>query len=213
MAAALAVFVFRFFAGKERDGKIVFAILCFSVYYGVLIFGTIVSKVMTANIFVDRYLFFAVGLLWLFAAIMLSDDKRIFCVALIAAVAIGAGTYVIQFKAEYGNSADEEIEFLRENIAEGDVLFCIGGHEELENCIPFYTYLDVDTAELTFIYPLDNAIKTADERGVTLWIAVLDGYSPSEEELTLLRENGLTLQKEADFEFDRYRCEFDRAAR
>ncbi len=213
MAAALSFFAFGFFVRKERDGRYVFAILCFSVYYGVLIFGTIVSKIMTANIFVDRYLFFSVGLLWLFAAIVLSDDKRLFCAALVAVVAIGAGTYMIQFKAEYGNSADEEIEFLRENIAEGDVLFCIGGHEELQNCIPFYTYLDVDTAELTFIYPLDNAIKTADERGVTLWIAVLDGYSPSEEELTLLRENGLTLQKEADFEFDRYRCEFDRAAR
>ena len=74
-AAALVMFFYTVFYRKNRDAKYIFAILCFSVYYGVLVFGTIISKIMTANIFVDRYLFFAVGLLWMFAAIICSRNS------------------------------------------------------------------------------------------------------------------------------------------
>ena len=73
---------------------------------------------------------------------------------------MGAGTYSMEIKTEYANSADEEIAFLRDNVGKGDVLFCIGQHEELQNCIPFYTYLDSEGEELTFVYPLENAIET-----------------------------------------------------
>ncbi len=207
VAAAFVMFAYMVCIKRKRDPEYIFAILCFSVYYGVLIFGTIISKIMTANIFVDRYLFFAVGLLWMFAAIMFSDDKRIFCAAIAVILAIGAGTYTLEIRTEYKNSADEEIAFLGDNVGKGDVLFCIGGHEELQNCIPFYTYLDSNGEELTFVYPLENAIETARENGSTLWIAVLEGSSPSEEELAMLDDSGLSLQKQTDFEFDRYRCE------
>ena len=205
-AAALVMFFYTVFYRKNRDAKYIFAILCFSVYYGVLVFGTIISKIMTANIFVDRYLFFAVGLLWMFAAIMFSDDKRIFTAAILVTLIVGAGTYSTEIKTEYGNSADEEIAFLRDNVGKGDVLFCIGQHEELQNCIPFYTYLDSEGEELTFVYPLENAIETARDNGTVLWIAILEGYEPSDEQLRILKNNSLSLQKQADFEFDRYRC-------
>ena len=68
-------------------------------------FGTLVSKVMTANIFVDRYLFFAHGLIWLFSAIVLADilkeRKRLLFITCIFIVYIGAVGFVDMWKIEY----------------------------------------------------------------------------------------------------------------
>ncbi len=208
IGAALALFIYKTVYKKSHDRKYYYAICCFSVYYGVLIFGTVVSKIMTANIFVDRYLVFSMGLLWLFAAIVLSDEKKIFFAALAATIVIGACTYVTEYRIEYENTADEEIEFLRENLGEGDVLFCIGGHEEMENCIPFYTYLDDATPDITFVPTLENAIDTAQRNNATLWVAVFEGAAPSDEDQAVLDARGLRITKAADFLFDRYECEF-----
>ena len=213
MLSAIAVFIVNVVNKKNIGADMVFALCAFSVYYGVLIFGTIISKLMSANIFVDRYLFFSTGLLWLSAAVMLSREKKTWIAAVIASLAVGACTYHVMYNTEYKNTADEEIAFLRENIGEGDVYFSIGGHEEMQNCIPFYTIIDPDTAELEFVYPLDKAIAEADERGTTLWVSVLDGFAPSDEDLKMLEEGGLFLDKQADFEFDRYRCSFYKATR
>lgn len=211
MATAVALIIADIVVKKRKDDAKIYALCCFSVFYGVLIFGTIVSRIMTANIFVDRYLFFATGLLWLCAAVVLPENDRMFYTALIVTAFIAVFTYSGALRTEYGNSATEEIEFLRENVNEGDVLACIGGHEEMENCIPFYTYVDKDTAELEFVYPLEEAVKVSKERGSTLWIAVLDGFSMSDEDMDILQNGGLTPDKAADFEFDRYRCELYRA--
>ena len=213
MAASVVIFAYWLISGKDRGADKVFGAYCFVVYYGVLIFGTIVSKVMSGNIFTDRYLFFATGLLWLSAAIILSQEKKIFCVTVVATLLIGVVTYSGMYKNEYGNSADEEIGFLRANINEGDVLYTIGGHEELQNCIPFYTYVDDDTCELEFVYPLEEALRVSKERKTTLWIAVMEGSGPSEDDEEILQREGIVLSKEADFEFDRYKCEMYKAVR
>ncbi len=213
IAAALFIWAQNVFYKRSKEPGYIFAICCFSVYYGVLVFGTIISKIMTANIFVDRYLFFAVGLLWMFAAIVFSDDKRLWYAALAVSLVTGACTYSLELRTEYGSSADEEIAFLRENIGEGDVLFCVGQHEELQYCIPFYTYLDSKTPEITFVPSLENAIETAEERGTTLWVAILDGYDLSPKDRAILENRGLKLYKAADFDFDRYMGEFDKITR
>ena len=57
---------------------------------------------------------------------------------------------------------------------------------------------------------IEEAINEAQKRGSTLWITVLDGYMPDEEDMELLSSNGLSMTKMADFEFDRYRCEMFR---
>ena len=206
MAAALVLFI-RDAAVKRRwDTESLYAVFCAGTYYGVLLFGALVCALMKANIFVDRYLFFSAGLLWLFASSVMSRDARRFYAAVAAVVFIGICSYMVGYRMEYGNRADEEISFLRENMEEGDVLFCIGGHEEMENCIPFYTYLDKDAADLEFVYPLEEAVKTAGDRGTVLWIAVLDGYDISDEDGDILEKYGLKPEKAADFDFDRYKC-------
>ena len=210
MLASLIIVACRLRSRKGDIQKEIFALCAFSVYYGVLLFGTAVCALMDANIFVDRYLFFSLGLLWLSAAVILADDDRSYYAALAAVLMIGIFSYGIELRTEYGTSADEEIEFLRANIREGDVYFSIGGHEEMQNCIPFYTYLDKETPELSFVYPLERAIEESEARGTVLWITVLDGYSPSGEDMDTLRRHGLSMVKSADFEFDRYKCEMYR---
>ncbi len=212
VAAAAIGLVIRDIASKTEDKKqTIFAAASFLTYYGVLIFGTAVCKIMTANIFVDRYLFFAIGGLWLCAAIMLGRKPSSFYVAAAAALIIGICTYSSMIVTEYGNSADEEMAFLRANVREGDVYVSIGGHEEMQNCIPFYTYLDSECAELEFVSSLEPAIKRAKERGSTLWISVLENSAVPGEDEEILKEYGLKMRKMADFEFDRYRCEFYKA--
>ena len=213
MLGCLAIFAYKVIKKRIDGPEEIFAICSFTVYYGVLLFGTVVCALMDANIFVDRYLFFSTGLLWLFAAIILAGAEGTFRGALVLTLIIGICSYSVEYRTEYGRSADEEIAFLRDNISEGDVYYSIGGHEEMQNCIPFYTYLDKQTAELTFVYPLEEAIKESNERGTVLWISVLDGFEPDNEEIRLLEDNGLTMKKMADFEFDRYKCEMYRVDR
>ena len=213
MLTGIVLFTVDLVRSKNPDPKSIYAIFCFGSYYGVLIFGTVISKIMSANVFVDRYLFFATGLLWLFVAIVLPHRKKIGVLAVAAIIVTGVYTYSVQYHMEYDNSANEEIAFLRENIGAGDILYCMGGHEELENCIPFFTYLDKDTNDLTFVYPLDEAIRTSVQNGTTLWIAVLDGFTPSEEDMQILSENGLSMEHAADFDFDRYKCEMYKVTR
>ena len=212
MMTALALLVAGFVKKEGNRYERIFALCSFLVYYGVLLFGTLISKIMTANIFVDRYLFFATGLLWLSAAVILASSEKIAIAAFAASLAVGACSYAVEYKTEYSVSASEEISFLRSSIKDGDVYYSIGGHEEMQNCIPFYTYLDKETPELEFVTPLEEAVLISQERGVTLWVSVLDGYEPSEDDLKTLEKYGLSLEKEANFEFDRYRCEMFKAA-
>ena len=213
MLAALVIFAAALIRRRRAERDEIYALCCFTVYYGVLIFGTILSRIMTANIFVDRYLFFSTGLLWLFAAVIIGKNRRFAVPAFAAVLMVGICSYTVEFKTEYSETADEEIAFLRENIKEGDRYYSIGGHEEMQNCIPFYTYLDADTAELTFTTPLEEALIRSGEEGTTLWISVLDGYSPSEDDKSTLEKYGATMEKKADFAFDRYRCQFYKVTR
>lgn len=210
MFSLLAYAVIRFIANRDRSSATIFSLCCFAVYYGVLLFGTAVSKVMTANIFVDRYLFFSTGLLWLFAAIQIGKlPEKIDIVFLGVLLFISVCSYKVEYNIEYGNSADEEITFLSQNIKEGDLFFDIGGHEEMQNCIPFLSLVS-DGPELTYMYPLEDALAAAKANDVTLWISVLDGYEADYEQKMLIEVYGYTPTKVSDFEFDRYKCELYR---
>lgn len=212
MGAALVIFAAGFINKKGRDKESIYAFLCFAVYYGVLIFGTIISKIMTANIFVDRYLFFATGLLWLFAAITFGKSHRnIYIAALLATLFVGVCVYMVEYKTEYSNSADEEIAVLRENVNEGDAFLGLGGHEELENCIPFYSMVDKDTKELQVVRSLDKALAYLEEHPEnTVFIGVFPDYEFTGEDISNMSLHGVNPEKIADFDFDRYTCELYR---
>ncbi len=173
--------------------KNLYALSCFLIYYGVLVFGTIVSKIMTANIFVDRYLFFSMGLLWLFFALQASELKKpLYIAVIILELLVGTATYAEAFRSEYAKGADDLIAYLDQNVRDGDLLYTVEDAEGLSLSLPFYDDRLTDYEEL-------NALREASGSGHTIWCAVLDGYEYSPEEL-----EGLKLYPVGDFSFDRY---------
>ena len=172
-----------------------YALAMFFVYYGVLVFGTIISKLMTANIFVDRYLLFAHGMLWLFFAIEGGKFKKYYYVFIVIEVLCGIFGYVSEYNIEYANNPDELVSFLEANVEDGDVLYTIEDNEELAFCLPFY---EID---LTNYEDLGEAISAANANNGDIWLTVIDYSDYNFKELT---ENGLLAEKEGTFSFDRY---------
>ncbi|MBQ7564427.1 MAG: glycosyltransferase family 39 protein [Lachnospiraceae bacterium] len=161
----------------------------FLIYYCVLLFGTVVSKVMTANIFVDRYLFFAIGLLWLFFAIEAGTlQKPLVYGILILELLAGIAGFLQAYQSEYAGNAEELIAFLEENVKPGDQLYTLEDAEGLSLSLPFY-----DDA-LTNVESPDDL-----DPDKTIWCAILTGYDYSPKEL-----DGFSLEPVGDFAFDRY---------
>ncbi|MCR5108748.1 MAG: glycosyltransferase family 39 protein [Lachnospiraceae bacterium] len=182
----------RLILKREMSREYIYTFACFFIYYGVLVFGTAVSKLMTANIFVDRYLFFSMGLLWLAVAILTSklEDKYIY-IFLAGEVLIGIFSYKNAYASENAGDAGELIAFLNDNVSEGDLLYTVEDAEGLALSLPFYddrliNYEDMDDIE-------------AKRRGHKVWVAVLDGF---ENDKDVPDKNRLLFMDE--YSFDRY---------
>lgn len=189
----------RFLLNKNRTKADYFALLCFLTYYGVLIFGTIISKIMTANIFVDRYLFFAIGLIWLFFAVECSTLKKELLYAVFAFVIMcGIAGYIQEYRIEYTKGIEEFLPVLKSQAKEGDILYTIEDHEELAFCLPFYA------PELTNYEVLDEAVAALKE-GSTLYCTVLDGAS---EDIRQIDPHAFTIELLGEYHFDRYSFQF-----
>ncbi|MCR5357522.1 MAG: glycosyltransferase family 39 protein [Lachnospiraceae bacterium] len=198
---SLCIFLLmRSFIRKEKTLKDVYSLYCFAVFYLVLLFGTAVSKVMTANIFVDRYLFFSLGLIWLFFAVEAGSlDKVFIYFIIIFELTVGIFSYVQAFTGEYAPGSDETIIWLKENVSPGDTLYTLEEYEELAYCLTFYD------PNLTNCETLDEAVDTAGEHNV--WMAVLDGYDETDECAAYfdeIGEKGYTCEYVSAFRFDRY---------
>ncbi|MCR4738869.1 MAG: glycosyltransferase family 39 protein [Lachnospiraceae bacterium] len=179
---------------KEKTLQDLFSLSCFLTYYGVLVFGTIVSKIMTANIFVDRYLFFSMGLLWLFVSIQSASlPKKYGYIFLVTEVFIGCIGYCNAYNSEYRGDPHRLISYLKENVNEGDILYTIEDAEGLALCLPFY---DDRLRNIEDIGDVER--EKADH---TVWVAILDGYDPDSAEKEL---DDNTLIPKGDFSFDRY---------
>ena len=208
--------VIRLFGDHTRDD--IFALYCFIMFYGVLLFGTVVSKMMTANIFVDRYLFFALGLIWLFFSIEAGSLKKplVYCIIMLELLT-GFYSYTQAFTAEYARGTDEMTAWLDKNVSEGDSLYTLEDYEELAWCLPFYD------DRLTNYETLDEAVTAAG--GNNVWVAVMNGYE-DETAAELPKDNpgyaayaseledaGYSLEYENVFRFDRYMFKMFRLVR
>jgi len=193
------------YESEERSELIdeCYALAMFAVYYGVLVFGTIVSKIMTANIFVDRYLLFAHGMMWLFFSIEAGKLKKYYMVFLIIEIAACMCGYLNEFKIEYSSDATAVIEYLQKNVEDGDILYTIEDSEEMAFCLPFY-----DEA-LTNYEDLSEAVKAAKDNNSDLWLTVID-YS--DYDFKELEDYNLKAVDKETFEFDRYKFDIYRLA-
>ncbi len=178
LAVIMVALVVAFILKKDKSKKDYYSFLCFVTYYGVLVFGTVVSKIMTANIFVDRYLFFAMGLLWLFPSIYIgtiTEDitlmgikisaKKLAYALLAFEIIIGICSYVREYGIEYQKGCDVLISYLNENVSENDVLYTDESNEELKFCLRVYE------PKLEYCDTLDMALNIAKEKGSKVWVA------------------------------------------
>ncbi|MCR5508445.1 MAG: hypothetical protein K6F34_07145 [Lachnospiraceae bacterium] len=195
--------IFLFARALIRPGKTVndaFSLYCFAVFYLVLLFGTAVSAVMSANIFVDRYLFFSLGLVWLFFSIEAGHLKKtvIFFVILIE-ISTGIFSYIQAYSSEYAPGANETIGWLKDNVSNGDALYTLEEYEELAWCLTFYD------PNLKNCETLKEAVDTAGDGRI--WLAVMNGYEDNEDYRGYsdeIKENGFTAAYIGTFRFDRY---------
>lgn len=192
----MLLLILKFVLNKNRKRYDYYAFLCLITYYGVLVFGTVVSKLMTANIFVDRYLFFATGLIWLFFAIEAGTLRKDFIYLIMAfEIALGIIGYRNEYQIEYADGVDTLQTFLSANVSKNDVLYTLEDYEELAYCLPFYS------PGLTNYEALSDAAASALASGGALWCAVMDDYPYDGEELAAY---GLRMDFSGDFRFDRY---------
>lgn len=172
-----------------------YAISMFLVYYGVLVFGTVISKFMTANIFVDRYLLFAHGMLWLFVAIEAGRFEKYYYVIIVVFIFVGICGYINEYKIEYSENPDKLIAFLDSYVDSGDILYAVEDSEEMAFCLPFYD------EELTNYENLKEAIKAKEDTNENMWISVID-YA--EYDFSELEGYGFEANYVDTFTFDRY---------
>ncbi len=199
-----ALFVYTLIAAvKTKQLLHMYTLFCFTIYYLVLLFGTAVSKIMTANIFVDRYLFFSCGLIWLFFSVEISylfahkgslQARKWAWVSLPFVVLIGVSTYRTQWDLEYGTDPSEMIRYLDTHVKPGQGLLTYADSEALYWCLPFY-------APALQAYKTEQEAANALDSGEidTLWLAVDEGYSlPGES------PGNDPPVFDGDFRFDRY---------
>lgn len=202
--------IIRIFKEPEKSGADMYALFIFMIYYGVLLFGTAVSRIMTANIFVDRYLFFAFGLIWLFFSIeganltAKSDviKTAAFYIFLVFTLVIGIFVYRSEREIEYKVNPDEMISYLNENIREGDALVISADTEALYWCLNFYKPGFINCKNIDEAMTLLN-----DGECENVWIAVDISCGATLEELGLSTQNPELID---DFLFDRYEMELYR---
>jgi len=189
-----------------------YAVYGFLAYYGVLLFGTVISKIMTANIFVDRYLLFSHGFLWIFYALSVSTlcrdneevkgfyaGKTLFLSCVILEICIGIIGYIKEYKIEYSTNPAALKEYLSENVGEGDVLYTIEDNEEMAFCLPFYE------EKLTNYEELNEALNNANSQSKNLFVSVIDyKEGDTESDIRVIINDGFKKMSEDDFVFDRY---------
>ncbi|HCM92499.1 MAG TPA: hypothetical protein DIS78_08055 [Lachnospiraceae bacterium] len=188
---------------KNKTVGDLYIIYCFILYYIVLLFGTVISRIMTANIFVDRYLFFALGLIWLFFAREAATLKKWAAYLIVMLeIVIGTNAYNIAYASEYAPGVRELTGWLNQNVSEGDSLYTLEGSEELACCLPFYN------GDLVNYETLDDAVNAANEvPGSEVFVAVLDSFEGTEDYDTAIKEiqdKGYGIEYISEFRFDRY---------
>ena len=192
LAVLILLLLIRFVLNKSRSLDDWFAVCCFATYYGVLIFGTAVSKIMTANIFVDRYLFFAFGAIWLFFSISVSALRKNYQIVIFGFLLV-AGTigYIKEYQIEYTDGLDTMRTVCDANFEAGDGTISFEESDAIAECLGFYY------PELTH-YPVEEI----DEIEGNIWCIVTEEYI--QYFMDFMEKNPYDADFLGDFRFDRY---------
>ena len=196
---------------KEHASLHMYALFMFLIFYGVLAFGAIISRLMTANIFVDRYLFFSFGLIWLFYSIegvsfteKFKAGKILYFILLVFTIVIGVCTYTNEFKSEYANSPDSMCSYLNDNVSDGDLIIPVAETEAAFRCLRFYE------PKLNYCGDLNSALELFENgQCQSIWI-VVDKEDSSLEDLQGIADTEEKPRFIDEYNFDRYDFELYR---
>ena len=120
--AYLGILVFR----KRKDKTINYkpAIFAIGLYIAVIIAAIIVTKILKTPVIYYRYLFVVSGMYIFAVSYLLSKEDNLISILIICAVVLTLGSMNIaqQISENYAPENGKQIEYLKENIQEGDVL-------------------------------------------------------------------------------------------
>lgn len=208
LAASMAFILLRFFIYPKNPMSF-FLFSYFAIYLCVLVFGAVASRIMSANIFVDRYLFPSFGLLWLFFSIevgKLHTKEYSFFVAI--ALLVGVMSYQNIYKLEYTEGVEEMLAYFDENQAKYNGYLVPEGEYEVMECMTFYypelipyTWRDKEVLRAEIDYTVEIEEASADIWQQHLFYITERKDSPIP---PFLKEKGYSTSWIQDFHFDRY---------
>lgn len=110
---------------QMEKGNLVFLTCCFLVFTGLIAAGFILSRLIRP-IFVERYIYVTVGLLFIFISYTFTafiNDRRIYCLFLSLVLCTGLMNFNSKRIAEYDTGTEESKTVFAENIPAGSPLF------------------------------------------------------------------------------------------
>ena len=118
----LGILVFRKRKDKTMSNKP--AIFAIGLYIAVIMAAVIVTQILKTPVIYYRYLFVVMGMYIFAVSYLLSKEDNKICIFIICAVVLTLGTMNIveQISENYAPENGKQIEYLKENIQEGDVL-------------------------------------------------------------------------------------------
>ncbi len=118
----LGILIFR--KRKEKTINLKPAIYAVALYLSVIIAAIIITQILKTPIIYYRYLFVVTGMYIFAVSYILSKEDNTHIILIICAIILTLGIInnVQQIKENYAKGNGKQIEYLRENIQEGDVL-------------------------------------------------------------------------------------------
>lgn len=149
---------------EEVDERYIFICFCLLVFVGIICIGWILSKIIRP-IFVERYIFVAMGLLYIFMAYSLSyfiKNRNVKLIILSVMLCTALYSFNDQINEEYNNGTEETKRIMEENISSDDLL-----------ATDDYLFMRQDGSPLKYYLP-DNEIAYITEEQQ---FESMDGYS------------------------------------
>jgi len=122
MIIILGIIIFRKIKSKDINWKpLIFAA---TTYISVIVAAIIVTKIIGTEILYYRYLFIITGLYIFAISYILSKENNKYIILTICIIVFILGIYnnIIQIKENYDKNNGKQIEYLKNNIQDGDVL-------------------------------------------------------------------------------------------
>ena len=187
---------------KPQCAEDIFCVMCGIIFMAFAIIGVILSKVIRP-LYVDRYIYVVVGILWLFIAISIerfAENTKQKCVCLGVICCMNIFTFPTVWDREYNMSTIETVNYLKDNISSDDIFI-----NNIEQCANW---------EVEYYFPQNKCYLNCDQDiyyknesfdfstlDTTAWYLCSGDFDISQE---ILERYNLQCEWMRDGDFDRY---------